>query len=347
MKLSIRRRLLSVIAACFCLTFGIQVQAQDLSLSVTAIDWSSTGELVAVALGKPQTEPCYNNPDYYVIRLLNSDGSLHQELRRHACAITSLAFSPDGSQLLSFDLGGIIVLWDVISGEQILETEATYPWQKVAWNADASSVLLVETNTAFLRYFPYESGYLSLAIGPKTGIADRLTGGSWSSDETRIAVSSNDGSVNIWDVNTTRRSQILYRFPGHISAVKAVAWQPIENSNLSASGDAEGNIKLWDAETGIEAMTITAHSGAVNELVWSPDGQMLISGGDDGFVRIWQIDADSGTELAAFDYEAPVYAVAINPDGTQIAYGGQGIDGQNGEVVIADLDFVVTPDADY
>ncbi|MEO1763038.1 MAG: WD40 repeat domain-containing protein, partial [Cyanobacteria bacterium J06629_18] len=37
-----------------------------------------------------------------------------------------------------------------------------------------------------------------------------------------------------------------------------------------------------------EICTLTGHSGKVNSLAFSPDGQTLFSGSDDNTIKIWQ-----------------------------------------------------------
>jgi WD40 repeat protein len=45
---------------------------------------------------------------------------------------------------------------------------------------------------------------------------------------------------------------------------------------------------LWDLESGQQAAdALTAHTDDVDSVVFSPDGQRIISGSADGTVRVW------------------------------------------------------------
>jgi WD40 repeat protein len=48
-----------------------------------------------------------------------------------------------------------------------------------------------------------------------------------------------------------------------------------------ASGSADGTVKLWDAATGKEQLTLKGHAKGVNSVAFSPDGKILASASDD------------------------------------------------------------------
>jgi len=53
------------------------------------------------------------------------------------------------------------------------------------------------------------------------------------------------------------------------------------------TGGASGDIKLWNALTGEEIMTLRGHVGHIIGLVFSPNGGRLASASRDGTVKIW------------------------------------------------------------
>ena len=56
-----------------------------------------------------------------------------------------------------------------------------------------------------------------------------------------------------------------------------------------------GEVKVWDAQTGQELLTLKGHTGDVASVAFSPDGKRLASAGWDGTVKVW--DAQTGQEL--------------------------------------------------
>lgn len=87
-----------------------------------------------------------------------------------------------------------------------------------------------------------------------------------------------------------------------------------------ATGGGDGQVKIWDANTGEERLAFAPSSGRVTDLAFSPDNQKLLSGSLDGNVSLW--DARSGQRLLTL-HSPPgaIYSVGYSPDGRLLAAG--------------------------
>ena len=72
-----------------------------------------------------------------------------------------------------------------------------------------------------------------------------------------------------------------------------MSFSPDGKRLASASGDQ--TLKLWDAATGQELLTLKGHTGEVTGVSFSPDGKRLASASDDQTLKLW--DVATGQEL--------------------------------------------------
>jgi WD40 repeat protein len=80
-------------------------------------------------------------------------------------------------------------------------------------------------------------------------------------------------------------------------------------------------LQVWDVASGRCVATFHGHSGQVNACSWSPDGQRLVSGANDGTLRVWSSEW-SGTVAGQPGGCGPIVTgCAFSPDGGEIACG--------------------------
>ena len=89
-----------------------------------------------------------------------------------------------------------------------------------------------------------------------------------------------------------RVQQIATRMP----IVNSIAFRPAQDqqpSRLSAML-VDKSIKLWDVETGYEAITLPAENGIA--FSWSPDGNQIVIGANTGICQILHSSPDNDKE---------------------------------------------------
>jgi eukaryotic-like serine/threonine-protein kinase len=64
-----------------------------------------------------------------------------------------------------------------------------------------------------------------------------------------------------------------------------VAFSP--DGQRIVSGSYDNTLKVWDAETGQETLTLKGHTATVESVAWSPDGRRIASSSQDGTIRLW------------------------------------------------------------
>jgi serine/threonine-protein kinase len=89
------------------------------------------------------------------------------------------------------------------------------------------------------------------------------------------------------------------------------------DGRLVASGDRDGGLLLWHAETGQrQCPMIRQHAQAVNGVAFSPDGKVFASASEDGSVRLWEVP--SGRRTGLLGGREPVKSICFSPDGRSI-----------------------------
>lgn len=104
-----------------------------------------------------------------------------------------------------------------------------------------------------------------------------------------------DKSIRMWSVVTGACVRV---FAGHIDYITALECAP--NGKLLASADVAGNIFFWDLESGNLIKRSRGHGkGGIWSLSFSVESNVLASGGQDGTVRLWDVESPADPQKAA------------------------------------------------
>jgi WD40 repeat protein len=79
-------------------------------------------------------------------------------------------------------------------------------------------------------------------------------------------------------------------------------------------------VKVWDAATGQETLTLKGHSSAVWSVSFSPDGERIVSGSSDNTVKVWNAETEQEAHTLK-GHSGPVHSVSFSPDGERIVSG--------------------------
>ena len=230
----------------------------------------------------------------------------------------SVSFSPDGKIVASGSSDETVRLWDVSEGTLRNTLEGhTDEVNSVSFSPDGQT-LASGSSDETVRLWDVSEGTLRHTF---EGHADEVNSVSFSPDGQTLASGSSDETVRLWDVS---EGTLLRTLP-ICAKVNSVAFSPDGKTlaNGHDSGRWKEDIHLWDVATGtfLRALEIPGPDYPyfdVNSVSFSPNGQILASGVDDGPVHLW--DVATGTLLHTFEgHLADVNSVAFSPDGLTLA----------------------------
>ena len=256
--------------------------------------------------------------------------------RGHTGAVKALVWSPDNRFIASGSYDNTLQIWDAASGKLRSTCRGHLdPVVAVAWSPDGQSLVSGSLDTT-ARVWDFATSHpITDYRGHSAAISSLAwassTSSSSSSNATRIASGSEDGTVQVWD--TEQKVSLTYR--GHRGSIEAVAWSP--DGRFIASGGEDMTVQVWDATTGEAICIYSGHTGGVMSVAWSPDGKRLASSSDwgrtvedDGTFRrdetpkvhLWEALTGSNPVFCDNDsHHARIPAVAWSPDGRFVATG--------------------------
>lgn len=222
-----------------------------------------------------------------------------------AMPVTSVAFSPDGSQLV---VGGYheLTIWNPADGQLVRRIknvgQRTYA---LAFSPDGK--LLAAAGGApgrlgEVRIFDFASGNLTSVVGTTS---DVILDCAFNPAGDRLAVGGADSVVRIYEVASSKEQLVI---SSHSDWIQALAWNADGSKLASASRDKTS--KVFDAKTGELLITYSAHGQPVKGVAFHPDGAEVFSAGGDKKIHRWKV-ADAG-KTAEIGFGDEVYKLPMS-----------------------------------
>uniref|UniRef100_A0A3B4ADL6 Glutamate-rich WD repeat-containing protein 1 n=1 Tax=Periophthalmus magnuspinnatus TaxID=409849 RepID=A0A3B4ADL6_9GOBI len=105
-------------------------------------------------------------------------------------------------------------------------------------------------------------------------------------------------------------------FSSHSKSVEDLQWSPTE-ATVFASCSVDQSIRVWDIRAPPNSMLSAneAHSSDINVISWNRSEPFLLSGGDDGLLKVWDLrQFKTGRPVANFkQHSAPITSVEWSP----------------------------------
>mmetsp|Transcript_4139 Transcript_4139/g.12451 ORF Transcript_4139/g.12451 Transcript_4139/m.12451 type:complete len:471 (+) Transcript_4139:149-1561(+) len=190
-------------------------------------------------------------------------------LPAHGEAILNVQFSPNGADLASGSGDTTVRLWDVYTQTPRKKLEGHKNWVLVvSWSPDARLLASGGMDAKVIIWSPVDAKPVRQLSGHRkwiTAISWEPLHRSVSGRSQRLASSSKDCSVRIWNAQTGTCELVLTT---HTAAVTCVRWG---GEGLVYSSSQDRTIKVWEASTGKIVRSLDGHGHWVNTMALSTD----------------------------------------------------------------------------
>jgi len=230
-------------------------------------------------------------------------------------AFHSLAFSPDGTQIVSGH-GRVMILWDALTGKEFFPLIGHIGnVYSVQFSHDGATIVSGGGDCIMRRWDRTSGRILGIYIGHTKYIYSVAV----SPDDTCIVTASGDGTARLWHGDAGWSYPV---FHGHQGGVCSAEFSPDDTHIVTASGNwsttTDKTARIWDASTGKSQFVLRGHTESVNSAVYSADGTRIVTASDDSTARVW--DSATGKELLVLRGHngMDIASAYFSPDGKRI-----------------------------
>jgi len=228
--------------------------------------------------------------------------------------VWSIAVSPDGRYVAAGSEGNGPQVWDHDGREVSLGSE-THAVHGLTFSKDGDNIIsagddhLISvrrlSSNRVVRRFPAQADPVGLLVMSSTG-------------RYMLSVNSESGVANVWDMQSGRRT--IFN-AGQLGHPQSGAFSTDEKHAFTITANGK-NVTEWSVEDGSTKQVMEATSSILTVGTLSHDGTRIVTGDEDGGLRVWNVDDGRETQRYSVSRTA-IRSIAISPDDKFIVSGAE------------------------
>jgi WD40 repeat protein len=266
-------------------------------------------------------------------------------LAGHTSGVLRAAYSPDGSRVVTAGYEGVVKVWDVQTGKQLLSFAGIAKNQaitSIAYSPDGKTIIargspLMMSDKVVVRAWDARSGQELFSHHPPPAPTrppflvppfayspdgQHMVAGALISKQVKTPsaiLMEPQWTAQIWDLGTGKEYLVLRGETGSLMfSAYSAAGDRIVTTGLTVK---RGPVtKIWRANNGAELCTLQNLDAPLKYAAFSPDARYIVAGSDSPAARVW--DARTGKELSTLSGHAEtITSAAFSPDSGRIVTG--------------------------
>lgn len=248
----------------------------------------------------------------------------------HSLGVVAVAAHPTTPIAASTSLDSFVRVFDVDNNNTVstLESPPSEAWN-MRFHPKGDMLAVAGGGSASVKLWDTTSWRTDVSLevpkgeGTNTKSSEKAGGKfvlavAWSRDGSRLACSTMDGTIAIFDV---MRGKFLYNLEGHYMPVRSLAFSPTDSRILFSASD-DKHIHMYDVDNKSLICAMSGHTSWVLSIDVSPDGLAVATGSSDRTVRLWDLSMRTSVQTMT-NHTDQVWGVAFRPTGSSGSRSGR------------------------
>jgi len=214
----------------------------------------------------------------------------------HFGKIYALHWGPDSNAIVTASQDGKLIIWSSHSGNKQLAITLNSAWVMtcafsqtydfIASGGLDNTVSIFKTSNHNAQAGPNGGRFRSKDLYRELEKHDGYLSCARFIDDGELMSASGDGTCILWDVESRSAKSIFMDHTGDVMSIDLNK----ENKNLFCSGSVDATAKVWDMRSGDRCIAnFAGHKSDINTVRWFTDSHCLVTGSDDGTVRLFDM----------------------------------------------------------